>query len=109
MSDETIVHLSEGTFDAEVLQSSQPALVDFWAPWCGPCRAIAPVLEELAGEYKGKIKVAKVNVDDNKKLAGDHGVMSIPTMILFKNGKVVDKVIGLVPKDRLKALLDKAL
>jgi len=109
MSGETIVHLSEGTFDAEVLQSSQPALVDFWAPWCGPCRAIAPVLEELAGEYKGKIKVAKVNVDDNKKLAGDHGVMSIPTMILFKNGKVVDKVIGLVPKDRLKALLDKAL
>jgi len=109
MSGETIVHLSEGTFDAEVLQSSQPALVDFWAPWCGPCRAIAPILEELAGEYKGKIKVAKVNVDDNKKLAGDHGVMSIPTMILFKNGKVVDKVIGLVPKDRLKALLDKAL
>ena len=109
MSGETIVHLSEGTFDAEVLQSSQPALVDFWAPWCGPCRAIAPVLEELAGEYKGKIKVAKVNVDDNRKLAGDHGVMSIPTMILFKDGKVVDKIVGLVPKDRLKALLDKAL
>ena len=109
MSGETIVHLSEGTFDAEVLQSSQPALVDFWAPWCGPCRAIAPILEELAGEYKGKIKVAKVNIDDNKKLAGDHGVMSIPTMILFKDGKVVDKIVGLVPKDRLKALLDKAL
>ena len=109
MSGETIVHLSEGTFDAEVLQSSQPALVDFWAPWCGPCRAIAPILEELAGEYKGKIKVAKVNVDDNRKLAGDHGVMSIPTLILFKDGKVVDKIVGLVPKDRLKALLDKAL
>ena len=109
MSGETIVHLSEGTSDAEVLRSSQPALVDFWAPWCGPCRAIAPVLEELAGEYKGKIKVAKVNVDDNRKLAGDHGVMSIPTMILFKDGKVVDKIVGLVPKDRLKALLDKAL
>ncbi|HNS54567.1 MAG TPA: thioredoxin [Syntrophales bacterium] len=109
MSGETIVHLSEGTFDAEVLRSSQPALVDFWAPWCGPCRAIAPVLEELAGEYKGKIKVAKVNVDDNRKLAGDHGVMSIPTMILFKDGKVVDKIVGLVPKDRLKALLDKVL
>ncbi|NPV05534.1 MAG: thioredoxin [Syntrophaceae bacterium] len=109
MSDENVIHLSEGTFDAEVLQSSQPALVDFWAPWCGPCRAIGPILEELAGEYKGRIKVAKVNVDDNKKLAGDHGVMSIPTMILFKDGKVVDKVIGLVPKERLKALLDKAL
>lgn len=103
------VELTDKDFQAKVLQSTTPVLVDFWAPWCGPCRAIAPVLDELAGEYKGKIKVAKVNVDDNKKLAGDHGVMSIPTMILFKDGKVVDKVIGLVPKERLKALLDKAL
>ncbi|NTV54530.1 MAG: thioredoxin, partial [Syntrophaceae bacterium] len=87
----------------------RPALVDFWAPWCGPCRAIAPVLEELAVEYKGKLTVAKVNVDENRKLAGNHGVMSIPTMILFKNGKVLDKVIGLVPKERLKELMDKAL
>ena len=109
MSGETVIHVSEGTFDAEVLKSGQPALVDFWAPWCGPCRAIAPVLDELAEEYKGKVKVAKINVDENRKLAGDHGVMSIPTMILFKDGKVVDKLVGLVPKDRLKALMDKVL
>ncbi len=109
MSSESVIHVSEGTFDAEVLKSDKPALVDFWAPWCGPCRAIAPVLDELASEYKDKVKVAKVNVDENRTLAGNHGVMSIPTMILFKNGKVMDKLIGLVPKERLKELLDKAL
>jgi thioredoxin 1 len=107
MSSESVIHVSEGTFDAEVLKSDKPALVDFWAPWCGPCRAIAPVLDEIASEYK--VKVAKVNVDENRSLAGNHGVMSIPTMILFKNGKVMDKLIGLVPKERLKELLDKAL
>jgi thioredoxin 1 len=109
MSGESVIHVNEGTFDTEVLNSDKPALVDFWAPWCGPCRAIAPVLDELAGEYKGKVIVAKVNVDENRKLAGNHGVMSIPTMILFKNGKVMDKLIGLVPKERLKELMDKAL
>ncbi|HET6488366.1 MAG TPA: thioredoxin [Syntrophales bacterium] len=109
MSSESVIHVSEGTFDAEVLKSDKPALVDFWAPWCGPCRAIAPVLDEIASEYKDKIKVTKVNVDENRALAGNHGVMSIPTMILFKNGKVMDKLIGLVPKERLKELLDKAL
>jgi thioredoxin 1 len=109
MSGESVIHVNEGTFDTEVLNSDKPALVDFWAPWCGPCRAIAPVLEELANEYKGKVTVAKVNVDENRKLAGNHGVMSIPTMILFKNGKVMDKLIGLVPKERVKELMDKAL
>jgi thioredoxin 1 len=109
MSGESVIHVNEGTLDTEVLNSDKPALVDFWAPWCGPCRAIAPVLDELATEYKGKVIVAKVNVDENRKLAGNHGVMSIPTMILFKNGKVMDKLIGLVPKERLKELMDKAL
>jgi thioredoxin 1 len=109
MSGESVIHVNEGTFDAEILKSDTPALVDFWAPWCGPCRAIAPLLDEIAEEYKGKVKVAKINVDENRKLAGNHGVMSIPTMILFKNGKALDKLIGLVPKDRLKELMDKAL
>jgi thioredoxin 1 len=109
MSGESVIHVNEGTFDTEILQSDTPALVDFWAPWCGPCRAIAPVLDEIAEEYKGKVKVAKINVDENRKLAGNHGVMSIPTMILFKNGKALDKIIGLVPKERLKELMDKAL
>jgi len=109
MSGESVIHVNEGTFDAEILQSDTPALVDFWAPWCGPCRAIAPVLDEIAAEYKGKVKVAKINVDENRKFAGNHGVMSIPTMILFKNGKALDKIIGLVPKERLKELMDKAL
>jgi thioredoxin 1 len=109
MSGESVIHVNEGTFDAEILKSDTPALVDFWAPWCGPCRAIAPVLDEIAEEYKGKVKVAKINVDENRKLAGNHGVMSIPTMILFKNGKALDKIIGLVPKERLKELMDKAL
>ncbi|MGE5789730.1 MAG: thioredoxin [Syntrophaceae bacterium] len=109
MSGESVIHVNEGTFDTEILKSDTPALVDFWAPWCGPCRAIAPVLDEIAEEYKGKVKVAKINVDENRKLAGNHGVMSIPTMILFKNGKALDKLIGLVPKERLKELMDKAL
>ncbi len=109
MSSDAVIHVNEGTFDAEVLKSDKPALVDFWAPWCGPCRAIAPILDEVAEEYKGKIKVTKVNVDENRALAGNHKVQSIPTMILFKNGQPVDKLIGLVPKDRLKDLLDKAL
>ncbi len=106
---EDLIHVTDSDFEQEILKSEKPALVDFWAPWCGPCQRIAPIIEELAVEYKDKIKVAKLNVDESRKVATDLGVMSIPTIILFKGGKVIDKVIGLVPKDRLKEFVNKAL
>lgn len=106
---EDLIHVSDSDFEKEILKSDTPALVDFWAPWCGPCQRIAPIIEELAKEYKGKVKVAKLNVDESRKVATDLGIMSIPTIVLFKGGKVVDQVVGLVPKDRLKAVVDKAL
>ena len=106
---ESVIHVSDSEFDREILKSDKPALVDFWAPWCGPCQKIGPVVEELASEYKDKVKIAKINIDDNRQVAGTYGVMSIPTLILFKGGSVVDKITGLVPKDRLKDLLNKAL
>jgi len=106
---EDLIHVTDSDFEQEILKSEKPALVDFWAPWCGPCQKIAPIIEELAAEYKDKVKVAKLNVDESRKVATDLGVMSIPTLILFKGGKVIDKVIGLVPKDRLKEILNKTL
>ena len=104
-----LIHVTDSDFEQEILKSEKPALVDFWAPWCGPCQRIAPIIEELATEYKDKVKVAKINVDESRKVATDMGVMSIPTLMLFKGGKVIDKVIGLVPKDRLKEIVNKAL
>jgi thioredoxin 1 len=98
---EALVNLSDGNFDKEVLQSESPVLVDFWAPWCGPCRAVGPIVEELAELYKGKAKIGKLNVDDNPNTAASYGVRSIPTLILFKGGKVLDTIIGVVSKDRL--------
>jgi thioredoxin 1 len=106
---EDLIHVSDSDFEKEILKSDQPALVDLWAPWCGPCQRIAPIIDELAKEYKGKVKVAKINVDESRKVATDLGVMSIPTLILFKGGQVVDKIVGLVPKDRLKEFVNKAL
>ena len=106
---EDLIHVSDGNFDQEILKSDQPALVDFWAPWCGPCQRIAPIIDELAKEYKGRVKVAKINVDESRKVAADLGVMSIPTLILFKGGQIVDKIVGLAPKDRLKEFVNKAL
>jgi thioredoxin 1 len=106
---EDLIHVTDSDFEQEILKSEKPALVDFWAPWCGPCQRIAPIIEELAAEYKDKVKVAKINVDESRKVATDMGVMSIPTLMLFKGGKVIDKVIGLVPKDRLKEIVNKAL
>lgn len=102
--------VTDATFDAEVIQSSIPVLVDFWAPWCGPCRALAPVIDELSAEFEGKVAIVKMNVDENPATPGKFGIRAIPTMILFKGGQVVDQVTGAVSKSSLKDLLaQKAL
>lgn len=93
------VTITDQNFESEVLKSSQPVLIDFWAVWCGPCRAIAPVVEQLAGEYEGKVKIGKLDVDENPDTAVKYGVRSIPTLLLFKNGQVVDTIIGAVQKN----------
>jgi thioredoxin 1 len=92
------LELTDSTFEQEVLRSTQPVLVDFWAVWCGPCKAIAPIVEELAGEYEGKLKVMKLDVDDNPRTATTYGVQSIPTLLVFKDGKPAERIVGAVPK-----------
>jgi thioredoxin 1 len=103
-----IQEITDVNFDAEVLQSSQPVLVDFWAPWCGPCRQIAPLIEQLAGENNGSAKVVKLNVDDAPNSAQSYGVSSIPTLMVFKDGEVVDRFVGVQPKTRLQQAIDSA-
>ena len=100
---EKIAELTTDTFKSTVTGATTPVLVDFWAPWCGPCKAIAPILEELATEFDGKLKIAKVNIDDNEAVAAEYGVWAIPTMILFKGGQVAETLVGMMPKAALRA------
>jgi thioredoxin 1 len=101
--------VTDATFDAEVLKADKPVLVDFWAPWCGPCRMVAPVVDELSEEYAGKVKFVKLNTDDNVRTASQYGIRSIPTLLVFKGGEPVGQIIGFRPKSDLKKRLDAAL
>jgi thioredoxin 1 len=102
-----IVSLTQANFNAEVLQSSSPILVDFWAEWCGPCKMLGPILDELAEEYSGRVRIGKVNIDDSQELAAQYGIRSIPTLLLFKQGQVAEQLVGLRSKRDLKASFDR--
>jgi thioredoxin 1 len=109
MASNDLVILQDSTFEQEVLKSDIPVLVDFWAVWCGPCKAIAPAVEELAKQYKGKVKVAKMDVDEHQQVPQQYGIRSIPTLLLFKGGRVVDTIVGAVPRSKLEESMKKAL
>ncbi|MCC5657371.1 MULTISPECIES: thioredoxin [unclassified Nostoc] len=105
----TAAQVTDSSFKQEVLDSEVPVLVDFWAPWCGPCRMVAPVVDEISEQYKGQIKVVKVNTDENPQVASQYGIRSIPTLMIFKDGQKVDMVVGAVPKTTLASTLEKYL
>ncbi|MFZ5815141.1 MAG: thioredoxin [Bacillota bacterium] len=109
MASDKVLTFSSANWEAEVERASTPVLVDFWAVWCGPCRMIAPIVDELANEYAGKLKVGKLNVDENNAVAAKYGVMSIPTLLIFKNGQPVERIVGFQPKKELAAKIDRAL
>lgn len=106
---EKVIHVTDATFEAEVLQSQLPVLLDFWAPWCGPCKMIAPVLDQLAEELDGKVKIAKINVDDNQQIPAQFGVRGIPTLVVFKDGKNVATKVGALAKNQLEAFINASL
>ena len=108
MSNPSIVHTSDATFDKDVLKSDKPVLLDFWAEWCGPCKMIAPALEEIAGSMNGKVKIVKLNVDENPATAAKYGIMSIPTLMLFKNGELASRQVGAAPKQKLEAWINSS-
>ncbi|HUP49437.1 MAG TPA: thioredoxin [Thermoanaerobaculia bacterium] len=104
-----VQHVTDADFDQAVLQSGKPALVDFWAPWCGPCRIIGPIVEELAPSYQGRAIIAKMNVDDNPQVAQKYGITSIPTLMMFKDGKLVDRAVGAMPRGELQKFIERNL
>lgn len=106
---ENISHISDDSFEQEVLQSEQPVLVDYWAEWCGPCKIIAPLLDEIAGEYKGKLKVTKLNIDDNPNTPPKYGIRGIPTLMIFKNGNAEATKVGALSKSQLTAFIDQSI
>lgn len=109
MSSDLIKHTSDASFEADVLQSDKPVLVDYWAEWCGPCKAIGPILDEMAKSYEGKLQIAKMNVDDNREIPAKFGIRGIPTLMLFKGGQLVATKIGAFPKAQLTAFVDEHL